>query len=153
MTNLEGFVIDAGSGIQTFGIERLEFLWDEEAILPDEFLVEIDFAAPVVRPLDTDEIPVDLAAVAIIGPFVGLAGREMKRTRNLLVEENVAHWRRDIGIEPEREFANVPRPVVRIEYSVEALGIIRGGLDHFAVFKCKSDRIKRGSLVDGWGIE
>ena len=52
--------------------------------------------------------PMNLAAVAVIGPFVSLSRSEMKRTGNLLVEENVAHGFPDIGIEPKREFADVP---------------------------------------------
>jgi hypothetical protein len=73
-------VIDAGSGVQTFRIERLKFLGDEEPVPPDKLLVEIDFAAAVVRPLDADEIPVDLAAIAVIGSFIGLSRGEVKRT-------------------------------------------------------------------------
>ena len=85
----------------------MKLLRDKEAIFPDELLIEVDFAAAVIRPLDADEIPMNLAAVAVIRPFVGLPGSEMKRTGNLFVEENVAHRFPDVGIEAKREFADV----------------------------------------------
>ena len=117
----------------------MKFLWNKEAIFADELLVKVDLAPAIVRSLDADHIPMDLAAVAVIGPFVSLSGREMKGTGDLFVEENVAHWLPDIGIKPEREFADVPGAFVGIENGVQSLRIIRSGIDHFAVFECRDE--------------
>src|SRR5690606_673633 len=51
---------------QVFRVERLEFGHDEPAVLADQTVVEPDFAAAVLRPLDQHQIPVDGRAVAVV---------------------------------------------------------------------------------------
>jgi hypothetical protein len=82
------------------------------SILPHQLAIEIDFATAVFRPLNTDQVPVNLTPVAVIRPFVGLARSEMKRARNLLVEKNVTHRFLDVWIETEREFADIAGALV-----------------------------------------
>ncbi len=46
--------------IRTLVIQFGEGLGEENAVLADEFAIEVDFAATVVLALDGDEVPVDL---------------------------------------------------------------------------------------------
>jgi hypothetical protein len=48
------------------------------AVPPDQVAVEIDFATAVIAPLDADQIPVNLAAVSVIGFFISLTRGEME---------------------------------------------------------------------------
>ena len=61
------------------------------AISSNEFAVEINLAAAIIRSLDVDHVPMDLAAVAIISFFISLARSEMKRARDFLVKQNITH--------------------------------------------------------------
>jgi hypothetical protein len=90
----------------------LKFLREEEAVFPYELLVKVDITSAIIRSLDADEIPMNLAAVAIVSPLIGLSGCEMKGTANLFVKEDVAHRLADMGIESKRELADVPSAFV-----------------------------------------
>ena len=96
-------------------IERSQLRGQEVAVTPNEFVIEVNFAAAVVRSLDIDHIPMDLASVSIVGVVVRLTGRKVERTRDLFVEENVAHGMQNIRIKSEREFPDVARSRIRIE--------------------------------------
>ena len=91
------------------------------AVAANEFAVEVDLAAAVVRALDVDHVPMDLAAVAVVGLLVGLAGRKVERARDFFVEEDVPHRMQDVRIKAEREFADVARARIGIEDLVEFL--------------------------------
>src|SRR4051795_8868607 len=56
-------------------IQRSQIRGDELAIFPNQFAVEINFAAAVIRPLNANHVPMDLAAISVIGVVVGLARR------------------------------------------------------------------------------
>ena len=103
------------SSCEPAAIERSQLRRQEFAITPNEFAVEVNFAAAVVGSLDIDHVPMDLAAVSVIGLFVRLAGRKMERARDLFVEENVAHRMQNVRIEAEREFPDVARSRIGIE--------------------------------------
>ena len=101
----------------------------EEAVVADEFAVEVDRAAAVLGALDIDHVPVDLGAVAIVGQLVGLAGGEVEGAADFLVEEDVAHRLEDVGIEGEGELADEAGAFVGIEDFVQAPGVAAGGVD------------------------
>ena len=116
------------------GIQGLEGFGNEPAILADEFSVEVDGPAAVIFALDADEIPVDLGAVAVFGLFVALAWGEVERAVDFLIEENIAHRVKNVGIEGDGKFADETGAGVAIEEGVEVVGVIGGGVDDFAVF-------------------
>src|ERR1041385_6803611 len=68
-----------GFSEQIFGIQFLQRLWHEEAVLADDFAVETDFAAAVFRALDADDVPVHLRFVAVAHALVRLTRCEVKR--------------------------------------------------------------------------
>ena len=73
-------------------IQRLQFRGKELAVFADQFAVEVDFAAAVVGALDIDEVPVDLAHVAVVGAaFVSLAGGKVEAAGDLFIEQYIAH--------------------------------------------------------------
>ena len=56
------------------------------ALFADEFAIEMDFAATVIGTLDVDEVPVNLALVAIVSAaFVGLAGGEVEAAGDFFI--------------------------------------------------------------------
>ena len=59
-------------------IQGSELLRDKFTVATGQFSVEINFAAAVALSLDVDHVPMDLTAVAVVGFFVGLTGREME---------------------------------------------------------------------------
>ena len=90
--------------------------------------------------------------IAVAGTFVGLAGCEVKRAGDLLVEEDVAHWLRDVGIEPDGEFADVACAGIGIEDLVQALGIVGRGFDNFAFLEYEPDVVEGGAKIHGRGV-
>ena len=67
-------------------VERLQILRDEEAIFTNQLSVEPDFAAAIVGPLNQNEVPVNSTAIAVVGFFVSIARREVKRATDLFIE-------------------------------------------------------------------
>lgn len=55
-------------------VEALQVAGDEPPVLANQLTVEVDLAAAVVLALDEDQVPVDAAAVAVVGDVVGVAG-------------------------------------------------------------------------------
>ncbi len=134
-------------------VEEFEFREDEFTVLADDAAVEFDFAAAVVRALDADEVPVDLAAVAVVGfALVGLAGGEVEAAGDFLVEEDIAHGVEDLAIEADGEFADVAGSLVGVEDAVDGLGVVSGGLDDFAFGELEADAVEGDALVDGGGV-
>ena len=111
---------------QIFGIQGPELFRDKKPVFSNQFSVEIDFASPVFRPLNADEIPMNLASVAIVSLFVCLTWRKMERTGNFLIEQRVTHRRLDVWIEANREFSYVAGSFVRIEYRVQPRSVACG---------------------------
>src|SRR3954463_4609607 len=102
-TLLPGFLSAASSipafAEEVFGVEPVQGLRDEEAVLADQLVVEPDFAAAVIGTLDADHVPMDLRFVAVADPLVGLARREVEGARDLLIEKNIAHRLEDVRVE------------------------------------------------------
>lgn len=59
---------------EVFRIEPFERFGDENAVLADQFTVEIDFAAAHFFGLDQHQIPVDGGFVAIVALVIARAG-------------------------------------------------------------------------------
>lgn len=134
------------------GIQGLEGFGNEPAILADEFSVEVDGPAAVIFALDVDEIPVDLGAVAVFGLFVALAWGEVERAVDFLIEENIAHRVKNVGIEGDGKFADETGAGVAIEDGVEFVGVIGGGVDDFAIFEFEADLVEGDALIDAGGV-
>ena len=105
---------------QIFRVEPVQLFRHEQAVFTDKLIVKADLAAAVFRALDADHVPVDLAAVAVVGFLVGLARREMEGAGDLLVEEDVLHRLQDVGVEAERELADVAGALDRYRESRSA---------------------------------
>src|ERR1043166_9071686 len=101
-------------------IERFEILRQETAVLPDEFTVEPDLAAAPFRALDEHHVPMHGGTVAVVAFLVRLAGSEVQRAGDLLIEKDIAHRTLDIGIEPEGELTDVARAGIGIQDLVQA---------------------------------
>jgi hypothetical protein len=71
-------------------IKPLKLLRDEHSIFTDQLAVKVNFAAAVVWALDLDEVPVDGAAVFVVGFLVGLAEGHVEAAGDFFVEEDVA---------------------------------------------------------------
>jgi hypothetical protein len=56
------------------------------SVSPDQFSIEINLPSAVVRSLDVYHVPVYLASIPIIGFFISLSRREMKRAGDLLIK-------------------------------------------------------------------
>ena len=82
-------------------IQRSQIGGKKFAIFADQFSVEVNLAAAVIGSLDANHIPMNLAAVPVVGLFIRLTRREMERARNLFIEENVPHRMEHEGIESE----------------------------------------------------
>ena len=54
-------------------VQGFKFLENEQTVFPNQFAVEIDLSTAVLRPLNADQVPVYLAAVAVVCFLVGLA--------------------------------------------------------------------------------
>ena len=78
----------------------------------DEDVVEVDLAAAVGGVLHHDHVPVDLAAVAVVGLLVRLTGRQVEAAGDLLVEQDVLHRLRAVRVEPDGELADVAAALV-----------------------------------------
>ena len=143
----------ARSGLQCSAVEFGEGFWEEDAVLADEFSVEVDFSAAVVLALDADHVPVDLGAVAVVGVLVGLAGGEVEGAGDFLVEEDVAHGLADVGVEAEGELADVACAGVAIEDLVDFPSFGSGfGLDDFSFLELEADGVEGDALIDGGGV-
>src|SRR5437899_8249728 len=95
----------------------------------------------------------DGGAIAVVAFLIGLAGSEMERPGDFLVEEDVAHRVLDVGIEPERKFTDVPRARIGVEDLVQPPGVVGSGFDDLAVCKFEPDVFKLRSGVDGGRVE
>jgi hypothetical protein len=58
---------------QTF-IQWLQIGRDEKAVLPNQLIIKPDLPATVVRSLDQNQVPVNAAAIAVVGFVVRIAG-------------------------------------------------------------------------------
>src|SRR6266436_700232 len=138
---------------EIFGIEGFKLLRHKEPVFSHQLSVEIDFAPSILRPLDADEVPVNLASISIVGLFVCLTRCEVERSGNFLVEERVAHRRLDVRIEANREFSYIASSLIGIEYRVEPRSIIRRCVDYLAISKFKPNRVESRALINAWRIE
>ena len=95
----------------------------------------------------------DLAAVVVLGGLVAAAGREVERSRDLLVEEDVLHRVGDVRVEADGELADVARALVGVEDLVELLAVaLAGGLDDLAVLEDEADVLEALAVVDGGSV-
>ena len=134
-------------------VELGQVLRQEDAVLADDFSIEADLAAAPVLALDVDHVPVDLRTVAIVRILIGLAGREVERAGDFLIEEDVAHRLEDQRMHAEGELTDVARTLVAIEDLVDLFGFVaRFGLDDFSFGKLQPDAVERDSLIDRRGV-
>src|SRR5688500_10159071 len=125
----------SATSLELFWVEVGEFGDDEAAVLADEAVVEVDFAAADFGGLHEDDVPVDGGVVAVVGFLVGLAGGEVDGAGDLFVEENVLHGLRHVGVETDRELADVAGAFVGVEELGEPFGVGAGGLYDAAVLE------------------
>jgi hypothetical protein len=94
----------------------------------------------------------DLGFVAVADAIVGLTRREVEGAGDLLVEENVAHWLKDVRIKTDRKFADVARAGVAVEDFVETFRVVGRGLDDAAFFENETDVIERRAEINRGGV-
>src|SRR2546423_7184297 len=123
------------------------------AISSNEFAIEINLAAAIIRSLDADHVPMDLAAVAIISFFISLARSEMKRGRDFLVKQDIAHRLQNTWIKCKRKFADVAGAGIRIENFVELLRFVACCIDNLAITKFQLDSVETSSLINTRRVE
>ena len=63
---------------ETPAIQGAQIRRDELAVFPDQLAVEVNFAAPVIGPLNANHIPMHLAAISVVSIVVSLARREVE---------------------------------------------------------------------------
>ena len=134
-------------------VETLQVVGHEVTILSDQLVVEPDFTAAVVWPLNKDEIPMNAAAVSVVGLFVGLARSEVKRSTDLFVEQSIEHGMTYAIIGPERPFATIAGAFIGIEHGIDPLGSVGLGLHDFSIFELEANVIEDGPLVARLGVE
>src|SRR5688500_4254664 len=124
---------------QAIGIEGLKSFRDEQAVFADQFPVEVNLSAAVLRTLDAYHVPVYLGAVPILGLLVALAGCEMEGTGDLFIEQDVAHRVQDVRIEANRKLTDIARAGVACEDVVQLLLITAArGVHDLAVLKLEA---------------
>jgi DNA-binding transcriptional LysR family regulator len=148
-----GFEPDRRKLLQIRRIQRLQILRHEQSVFADQFAVEPHFAAAPFGPLDQHHVPMHRRAVAVVAFLVGLARREVQRTGDFLVEQNVAHRIQNIGIEPERKFAHVTRAGVGVQNFIQPLRVVRRRVDDFAVLEFQPDVFKFRSRINRRRVE
>ena len=127
-------------------IETREVVDHEPPIRADQRSIEPDLPASVTLVLKAYQIPVDVAFVPVVRLRVRFSGREMKRSGDLLVKQDVEHRLCDVGVKPERKLADEPRPVIRIEDFVEVLGVRTARLNDLSVYEFKPYVVVDGPL-------
>src|SRR5947208_10143775 len=70
-------------------VQRAKLFRHKFAIPSDDFAIEANFAAAILRTLNTHHVPVHLASIAIVTFLVCLARREVKGAADFFVEQNV----------------------------------------------------------------
>src|SRR6185312_13657509 len=139
-----------------FQIRRIEWFQifrQEHAVSADEFAIKPDFAAAPFGPLNQHHVPMHRRAISVVALLVGLTGREVQRAGDFFIEQNIAHRTEDVGIEAEREFADVTRAWVRIQNFIEALRVVRRCVDNFAVFEFEADVFEFGAGIERGRVE
>ena len=82
-------------------VESLEVGGDEPTIFANEFSVEPNFSATVIGALNENEVPMDTAAVAVVGFVVGISGSEVERAADFFIEEGIEHGVQDAVVGTE----------------------------------------------------
>src|SRR5690606_18882064 len=134
-------------------VEGVKVFRHEKAVLANELAVEPHLAASVLAALDRDEVPVDLRAIAVVRLFVRLAGREVERARDLLIEERVHHGMEDLRVEAERELADVSCAFVDVEDVIEVLRAIRRCADDLPLLELEDDILEDLSRVEARRVD
>ena len=120
----------------------------EMAVAANWFSVKKYLAAAEFRSLNRDQIPVNCAAIAVIGFLVGLTGRQVKRPADLFIEQDVLHRVSNRIVAPKRPLADVASPTVGIQYLVEIRVVsITGRMDDLAILEGESDSAEQASLI------
>ena len=89
-------------------------LRDKKAVFPNQFSIKVNLATPFFLPLDTNQIPMHLGFVPIVGHLVGLTGSEVKGPGNLFIKQNVLHRLLDVGIESDGKFSDKTSSLITI---------------------------------------
>src|SRR5437870_13857806 len=90
----------------------------------------------------------DLAAISVVRFLVSLSRCEVKRARDLLIEQNIPHRFENIRVETERKLTDVTCARVRIENLLQLVGLITGRLNDSAFSKIEANAVKSDTLVD-----
>src|SRR5207248_2991249 len=109
--------------------------WKELTVAADHLAIEVDFTSAVIFSLDAHHVPVHLTAIAIVRFFVGLTGREMKRTGDFFIEKDITHRLKNVRVKPERKLADVARARVRVQDLVELLRFVAARFLDFALLE------------------
>jgi hypothetical protein len=141
-------------GQYTFHLEqfsRIEFFQrrkGEQTVLPDQFIIEPDFAAAVFGTLDINHVPMHGRLVAVAAFFVSLARGEVERTGNLLVEKDIAHRFENVRVETDGKFTHIPRTGVGIENLIKPLRVVARGFDNPPLLENEPDVVERSAEVN-----
>src|SRR5688572_15844060 len=140
---------------QLLRIQPAQLRRRENAVFADELVIEVDLAAAVVFSLNADHVPVHLAAVAVVGFVVRLAGREVEAAGDLFVEEDVLHRLHHVRVETERPFADVARALVGVENLIELLrvrvAVGRRG-DDLPALKFQADAVEDRAAIHRFAV-
>src|SRR6266850_6208663 len=145
------FIVRSGAAVafdKGTAIERPKLFREKFAVSPNQLPVKVDFAAAVIRPLNADHVPMHLASVPVIGFIVSLAGGEMKRAGDFLVEQNVTHRLQDVRVECEREFTDVTSPRVGIENLIQLFRLVALCIDNLAIAKFEANSVETNALIN-----
>src|SRR5215217_6483425 len=97
---------------------RRELEVEKAAVSLYELAVGVELAASAQI---ADQIPVHARVVPAAGLLVGAPDRQVHRTAELLVKQDVLGRPRNAVVGPDPQLSEITRPLVRIEHGVQVL--------------------------------
>src|SRR5439155_17768605 len=97
-------------------------------------------------------VPMDARPVAVVGRLVRLTGGKVERTGDLLIEQGVQDRLADVGVEAERELADVARSLVRVEDAIQPILRSSRRPNDAPSLEGQADLLERGAQVEGGGV-
>src|SRR5581483_4817860 len=119
----------------------------------DKCSVKPYLAAAPFGALDQHHVPMHGRTVPVVANLVGQPRREVQRTGDLLIEQNVAHRIENVRIETKRELADVTRARIGIEDFIQLFRIAGSRFDDFASLELQMDILELGSRINRGGVE
>src|SRR5665647_2524713 len=104
-------------------VKSLQVARQEPAVFPNQEAVQPDPSSSVLRPLDTDEIPMDRGAVPVIRTFICTAWRQVKGPSDFLIKKDVADRFSDGIVDAKGKLANPASPRIGVKNAGQRIGI------------------------------